>query len=76
MPETRRLIAKQGDKLDLMLWRELGLGPRHIAPVLKANPGLADLGPILPIGTIVIVPATTTKRQNSTRTRPLIQLWD
>lgn len=76
MAETRQLVARQGDKLDLMLWRDMGLGPRQLARVLKANPGLADLGPVLPLGTIVTVPATQTAHQNATRTRPLIQLWD
>lgn len=76
MAEARILVAKQGDKLDLILWRELGLDASEIGPVLRANAGLADLGPILPMGTKVIVPAQKTATQNATRTRPQIQLWD
>lgn len=76
MAEARILVAKQGDKLDLMLWRDLGLGASEIGPVLRANPSLADLGPILPMGTKVTVPAAKTSTQNTTRTRPQIQLWD
>jgi len=67
------LTAKSGDKLDLMLWRDLGLGPEHVARVMNANPGLADLGAILPLGTIITVP--TIAAPNTTPTRPLIQLW-
>lgn len=74
MAEERRLVARAGDKLDLMLWRDAGLGPGELTRVLDANPGLADLGPILPLGTIVTVPATADA--NATRVRPLIQLWD
>lgn len=73
-PPSRKLVARAGDKLDLLLWRDAGLGPGEITRVLDANPGLADLGPILPLGTIVTVPATADA--NATRVRPLIQLWD
>lgn len=76
MAEARILVAKQGDKLDLLIWREMGLGASEIGRVLRANPSLADLGPILPVGTKVTVPATKTTKQNTTRTRPQIQLWD
>ena len=67
------LTARSGDKLDLMLWRDLGLGPEHLTRVMDANPGLADLGDILPLGTVVTVPTITSPQ--TTPTRPLIQLW-
>lgn len=76
MAEARKLVALQGDKLDLLIWREMGLAASEVGRVLRANPKLADLGPILPMGTIVTVPATNTAKQNATRTRPQIQLWD
>ena len=74
MPETRILTAKQGDKLDLLIWREAGLGPADLTSVLEANPGLADLGSILPLGTKVTVTAATAPA--SSGTLPLVQLWD
>jgi phage tail protein X len=74
MPEPLRLVAKQGDKLDLLLWREAAIGPSELGRVLDANPGLADLGPILPLGTVVTVPATA--RPASARTLPIVNLWD
>ena len=74
MPSEQRLVALSGDKLDLLLWRDAGLGPAEISRVCDANPGLADLGPILPLGTVVTVPATADAR--ATRVLPLIQLWD
>ncbi|WP_062731886.1 tail protein X [Sphingobium abikonense] len=73
MVSAQRLVARQGDTLDQLLWREAGLGPGKITPVLDANPGLADLGSILPLGTVVIVPAS--EEAATTRTLPLIQLW-
>lgn len=77
MAAAQRLVARSGDKLDLMLWRDAGLGPGEISRVLDANPGLADLGPVLPLGTAVIIPATPNQSNaNATRVRPLIQLWD
>jgi P2-like prophage tail protein X len=74
MAAGQRLTARSGDKLDLLLFREAGLGPSELTRVLDANPGLADLGPILPLGTVVIVPATA--EASTPRVRTLIQLWD
>lgn len=76
MAAEQRLIAKQGDKLDQLLWRDAGLGPNELTRVLDANPGLADLGAILPLGTVVIVPATATQDGGANRVLPLIQLWN
>ena len=73
MAAEQRLTAMEGDKLDLLLWREAGLGPDDLARVLDANPGLADLGAILPLGTQVLVPATQSSA--APRVLPLIQLW-
>lgn len=73
MPAARRLIARQGDKLDQLLWRDAGLGPADWTRVLDANPGLADVGAVLPLGTVVIVPASPDTA--TPRVRPIIQLW-
>ncbi|MFC0685080.1 MULTISPECIES: tail protein X [Sphingomonadaceae] len=73
MAAQQRLTAKAGDKLDLLLWRDAGLGIADLARVLDANPGLADLGPILPLGTVVIVPASADA--GTAQVLPLVQLW-
>ncbi|WP_324698757.1 MULTISPECIES: tail protein X [Novosphingobium] len=73
MAKAQRLIALQGDMLDQLLAREAGLGPADLSRVRDANPGLAALEPILPLGTPVIVPATADTA--ATPTLPLIQLW-
>ncbi len=66
-----QVTALQGDSVDSLCWRHLGSSDA-VEAVLDANPGLAALGPILPMGTVITLPdATTTAKQ-----RPLIQLWD
>jgi phage tail protein X len=70
------LRALQGDTLDLLLSRDTGLGPAHLTRVLDSNPGLAELGPILPLGTRVILPAQLVRSAPATTpVRPLVQLW-
>ncbi|MCH8686469.1 tail protein X [Pedomonas mirosovicensis] len=66
------LTATQGDTLDALLWRETGLGADALPVVLDANPGLADLGPVLPVGIGVAVPDL----RPGPSSLPLIQLWD
>lgn len=74
MASAQQLTAKAGDTLDLLLSRDAGLGPDHLTRILDANPGLADLGSILPLGTLITVPATT--ETTTTSTLALTQLWD
>jgi phage tail protein X len=71
MAETRH--TRQGDTLDLLLHRDCGLGPEAIDIVLAANPGLAALGPVLPVGTPVLVPDRAVA---APATVQLLQLWD
>ncbi|MEG3160929.1 tail protein X [Sphingomonas sp. LB2R24] len=71
MPDT--LTALQGDTLDELIWRERAFGAADISRVLDLNPGIVDLGPVLPVGTVVIVP---TGSAPAATVLPLIQLWD
>jgi phage tail protein X len=71
---TTRLTARAGDTLDELAWRDAGLGPADLPDVLIANPGLADRGPLLPAGTVVVLPAG--RAAPVTATLPLVQLWD
>lgn len=61
----------QGDTIDLICWRTFGHTAGITEAVYALNPGLADFGPILPIGTHVDLPATSTPEQKKT-----IKLWD
>lgn len=63
--------ARAGETLDALIWRVRGLGPDDLPAVLAANPGLAALGPVLPIGTIVTLPDAPP----ATRQRDVVQLW-
>lgn len=50
-------IRGEGISLDLLLWRKFGVRGRELVEAtLTLNPGLALRGPILPMGTVVIVP--------------------
>lgn len=63
--------ARQGDTLDLICHRHLGATARVTEQVLELNPRLAELGPELPIGTIVTLPEAP---DAPVKTR--IKLWD
>lgn len=65
--------AIEGDTLDALVWRTRGLGPADLPAVLASNPGIAALGPILPKGTAVTLPATPAP---ATAVRDTINLWD
>lgn len=67
-----QVISRQGDTVDSLCWQHLG-STDAVEQVLALNPGLAALGPVLPMGTVVTLPdpATTTPT-----TQPTINLWD
>lgn len=65
------LRAEQGDTVDALCWRHYGRTAGVVEAVLDANPGLANLGPIIPHGTAVQLPDITTQQQRQT-----VQLWD
>ena len=64
--------AQDREPLDALVWRELGLGAPAVQAVLEANPGLAAMGPLLPQGTRVVLPAAAAAPAPA----PLVQLWD
>lgn len=66
-----QLRSLQGDTLDLILFRHYGYTAGITEQVLNLNPGLAQLGPILPTGTLINMPAAPTQAE-----QPLIQLWE
>lgn len=66
-----QIRAKQGDTLDLILFHHYGYTAGITEQVLQLNPALAELSPLLPIGTLITLPDAPTKAE-----APLIQLWD
>lgn len=63
--------AMQGDTLDLICWRFYGQQSGAVELVLDANQGLADLGPVIPTGTAIVLPDLP---KPSTELQP-IRLW-
>lgn len=64
--------ANQGETLDLLCYRVYGRTAGVTEAALEANTGLADLGPILPMGTVVQLPEPADAVQPSIET---VQLW-
>lgn len=69
--ETVTVRAMEGDTLDLICWRHYG-ATAPVDTVLAANPGLAALGVIIPMGTVITLPAITTVSTTSTTE---VSLW-
>ena len=63
--------AQQGDTLDRLAWRHFGATAGVVEATLAANPGLAELGTVLPVGTVVelVQPAAPVNNQT-------VSLWD
>lgn len=65
------VIAQQNETVDALAWR--AAGTTDIVPeILRLNPGLAALGPFLPLGTRVTLPDTTT---STVKTKTRTTLW-
>lgn len=69
---TMNVRAIQGDTVDALCWRHYGRTDGTVEAVLEANPGLAELGAVLPVGTPVRLPALATVSDR----KPLLQLFD
>lgn len=65
--------ASQGDTLDALCYRVFGRTAGVTEAALEANTGLADLGPVLPMGTLVTLPDPADAVQPDV---DIVQLWD
>ena len=63
--------AIQGDTVDAICWRHYGRTAGVTEAVLEANPGLADFGPQIPQGTLVLMPTEAPQPL-----RQMVNLWD
>lgn len=72
-----RVLALQGDTLDLLCHRHLGSTAGTVEQTLDLpdNYGLSLLGTVLPIGTRVELPDLPQPAASAVE-RPLVQLWD
>lgn len=66
------VFAQQGDTVDALCWRYYGSTDGTVEAVLEANAGLADHGPVLPMGTVVYLPPLDTVHCAAA----LVQLFD
>jgi len=64
-------VTRQFDELDEICWRYYGRTQLTVETVLRVNPGLADLLPILPEGLMIELP--TLQLPQSTET---LRIWD
>lgn len=64
--------ALQGDTVDALCWRYYGRTAGITEQVLDANPGIADLGAELPVGTLVTLPDQPATPVANNR----VKLWD
>ena len=65
------VTAQQSETVDALAYRLLG-STDAVETIYANNPGLADLGPWLPLGTLVTLPDDTT---TVTTARQRITLW-
>jgi phage tail protein X len=63
--------TSQGDTLDYVCWQFYGQQSGAVELVLAANPGLADLGVVMPIDTVLTLPDLP---KPATEVQP-IRLW-
>lgn len=63
--------AIQGDTVDALVWRHYGRTAGLVEMVLNANPGLSAHGPVLPMGTPVLLPPPP-----PAPTRSIINIWE
>jgi len=64
--------AQQGDTVDAICWRHYGRTAGVVEQGLEANPGLADLGPVIPNGTLITLPDAAPQAER----RQMVNLWD
>lgn len=68
---TTTYRTAHGDTLDYICWKFYGQQSGAVEAVLLANPGLADLGPVLPENTVVTLPELP---KTASEVQP-IRLW-
>ena len=64
--------TKQGETVDLVCSKFYGRTRDVTEAVLAANPGLAALGPVLPLGTSITMPDIASRPAAT----ELVSLWD
>lgn len=64
--------TSDGDTADYIAWKYYGTQDGQVVEqLLEANPGLADLGPVLPAGVLVTLP-----EMEPATAAQVVRLWD
>ena len=72
--ERTEIVQSEGLTLSLIVWRLFKRKPDgYVERVLARNPGLAELGPFLPVGTKVVLPLDV---EPAPKARLVTRLWD
>jgi phage tail protein X len=69
---AKTYTTRQGEAVDIACLNHYGRTYGAVEAVLAVNPGLAGLGPILPLGTEILMP----DMPSVSAERRLISLWD
>lgn len=70
---ARVRVEREGMTVDLVVWRAFGhQGDRLVERTFEVNPGLAALGPILPVGTEFELPVSAPPKPPL---RETVRLW-
>lgn len=78
MPTTIRVAGKY-ITVELLLWRHgkrRGQTAARLAQTLALNPGLAALGPFLPLGTRVVIPDLPPLSEDARTAPAAVSLFD
>lgn len=72
MADTFTALALQNETLDELCWRVLGQTEFVVEQALELNRGLADQGPVLREGQVIILPV---RLPDTVPENKIIQLW-
>lgn len=70
---TMTATARQGETLDLLVWRVLGAGAGVVEQAYELNRDLAEIGAVLPEGRSVLLPVVEPQAAGEAQ---IIKLWD
>ena len=69
---TIKYTTREGDTVDYVAWKFYGsTSNQETEAVLAANVGLADHGPVLPAGVVIVLPKIAAPKKTQG-----IKLWD
>lgn len=68
---AQKYRTRDGDMLDAICFRHYGRSSGAVEAVLEANTGLADKGPVLAAGELIVLPDLPESFEQKT-----VKLWD